>query len=44
MFSNRTLLENIKAADDPIVGYSSGGANHWRTAETLMNIRDVYLH
>ena len=43
-FSNRTLLENIKAADKPIDVYSSRGATHCDTTGTLVDIGDVYLH
>ena len=44
MFGNRALLANVKDADKPIDVYSSGGATHCRTAGTLKNIREVYLH
>ena len=44
MFSNRTLLENIKAADKPIGVSLSVGATNCDTDGTLNNIGDVYLH
>ena len=44
MVSNRTLLENVKEADNPITVYSSIGATHCSTAGTLKNIGEVYLH
>ena len=44
IFSNRTLLANIKDTDVPIGIYSSVGANHCDTKETLENSGDVYLH
>ena len=44
MFSNRTLLADIKDADKPIDVYSSRGAIHCSTAGNLNNIGEVYFH
>ena len=44
MFSNCALLANIKAIDEPIDVYSSGGATRCNTVGNLKNIRHVYLH
>ena len=44
MFSNRSLLANIKAADKPIYVYLNGGVTHSNTAGTLKNTEDVYLY
>ena len=43
MFSNRSLLANIKEVDKTINVYPSGGATHCSTAVTLKNIGEVYL-
>ena len=44
MFISRVHIDNIKDIDEPIDVYSVGGATHCRTAGTLKNIREVYLH
>ena len=44
MFSKRSLLVNIKGADDPINVHSIRGATHCSKAGTLNNIGEVYLH